>query len=564
MIKSLIVLGLVLPIRAQITFSEIMYNPGSSEFHDEFIELYNTSDSTVDLGGWTVGDSSSFDTVIDAGQGTVFLPGTFAVILDGSYRGNSSRYDNIIPPEALIVTIDGNAFLSNGLTNSSPKTLLLKNGNGQVISRYRYETGYEEDHSAEKMVLERENSPDNWGPSLVAGGTPGQRNSISPYDFDLSVKERPVSWSPYLIRIQNSLSVNFYIFNTGLRPFRETVRIRAAFLHPVSETVFDELRRPPEPGDSLLLGFEHIFKRGGRFILRIFLSSDEDENPLNDTLDVEINVLDTDAGFSINEIKFLTRQDEPEWIEILNTGAFRGTLYGWALADMRDTARVDTLVFIDPGQYKLFAANRTVAAFYGIEDSLIIPLKNWPILNNGGDIVYLLDPLERWVEQVPYTTEWLEGREDGKPSLERINSSLDARFARSWGPSTAPEGATPARQNSIFSQPASAGKGSLTVSPDPFSPDNDGFEDYCLISFELPVNSAHARLRIYDLRGRMVRSINEDFFTGRNQTMVWDGRNDEERLLPMGIYIVYLQIIDDRGGVIARYKKSITLARQVD
>ena len=565
MIKSLLICLLASGfLYAQITFSEIMYNPGGSEFHDEFIELYNGSDSTIDISGWTVGDSSSFDYIIDAGQGSLWPPGTFAVILDGSYWGNSSRYDGRIPQQALIVTIDGKAFLSNGLTNSVAKTLLLKDKSGRLVSRYRYEIGYEEDHSAEKIALEGDNFPENWGQSLIAGGTPGERNSISPYDYDLSLRKKSPQWSPFLIRTQNRVTFYFYLFNVGLKPLTGVVRVTAAFPPPLNITVFDESLSPPGPGDSLRLGFEHIFSRGGRYTLRVVLSAARDENPVNDTLSVVINVLETDPRLAINEIKFLTRESEPEWVEILNTGTFRLNIYGWALADTRDTARVDTLVFIDPGQYKVFAADRTVAAFYGIEDSLIIPLKNWPVLNNNGDIVYLLDPLDRWVEQVPYTIDWLEGMEEEKPSLERINSALEARLSRSWGPSTAGEGATPGRPNSIYSTLTAPTEGNLRISPDPFSPDNDGFEDYCLISFTLPVNSARVRLRVYDLRGRRVRSITEDRFSGQRQSMVWDGRDDHGRLLPMGIYIIYLQIINDRNGVITSYKKSITLARHLN
>ncbi len=549
---------------AQITFSEIMYNPAGSEFHDEFIELYNGSDSTVDLSGWTVGDSNSVDEIIGAGQGTLWLPGSFAVILDGSYWGNSTRYNDRIPETALTVTIDGKAFLTNGLTNSTPKTLLLRDNTGRLVSRYRYETGYEEDHSAEKIILTEENNRGNWGMSLRAGGTPGKRNSLSPYDYDLSLRKKEPQWSPYLIQAQNTFSLSFFLFNTGLKAFGGHVTLRATFSAPLSITVFDEQVKPPPPGDSLRLGFEHIFSRGGRYALEIVLSSAEDENPLNDTLALELNVLETDARMAINEIKFLTREDEPEWLEILNAGDFRLSLLGWAIADRRDTARIDTLAYIDPGQLKILAPDRAITSLYDLADTLVITLRNWPTLNNSSDIVYLLDPLDRWVEQVPYAMDWLEGMEEDKPSLERINSALEARLARSWGPCILPEGATPGRRNSIFGMPSVTEKGSLRVSPDPFSPDNDGFEDYCLISFTLPVNSARMRLRVYDVRGRLVRSITENRFSGQSQSMVWDGRDDRGRLLPMGIYIIYLQIINDRNGVIAVYKKSITLARRLN
>ena len=53
----------------QITFTEIMNNPATNENHDEFVEIYNLSDSIVDLAGWIIADSTSQDVLIDAGKG---------------------------------------------------------------------------------------------------------------------------------------------------------------------------------------------------------------------------------------------------------------------------------------------------------------------------------------------------------------------------------------------------------------------------------------------------------------------------------------------------------------
>ncbi len=75
---------LISPLHAQVTFSEVLNDPATSEYHDEFIEIYNLSNETIDLTGWQFSDSSDFDVLIDAGNGMLLPSGRYAVIIDGN------------------------------------------------------------------------------------------------------------------------------------------------------------------------------------------------------------------------------------------------------------------------------------------------------------------------------------------------------------------------------------------------------------------------------------------------------------------------------------------------
>ncbi len=83
-----------------LRLNEIMFYPATG--NNEFIELYNTSSTeSVDLNGFSIKYyTSSADIIIDAGEGTVLPPSSFAVILEGDYDFISGIYNNIIPPEA--------------------------------------------------------------------------------------------------------------------------------------------------------------------------------------------------------------------------------------------------------------------------------------------------------------------------------------------------------------------------------------------------------------------------------------------------------------------------------
>jgi hypothetical protein len=77
--------------------------------------------------------------------------------------------------------------------------------------------------------------------------------------------------------------------------------------------------------------------------------------------------------------------------------------------------------------------------------------------------------------------------------------------------------------------------------PNPFNPSTD-------IRFTLP-DDRMVDLKIYDLRGRVVRTLVKRKLTGGEHEIFWDGRDDNGSPLPSGPYIYRL---DDMDSVITR------------
>ncbi|MEJ2543940.1 MAG: gliding motility-associated C-terminal domain-containing protein [Calditrichaceae bacterium] len=215
-----------------------------------------------------------------------------------------------------------------------------------------------------------------------------------------------------------------------------------------------------------------------------------------------------------------------------------------------------------PNNYLVIASGLEIKDKYDIDDSVLCILNDLPSLNNTEETVFLLNPAGGWVEQVPYTIGWLEGEDWREPSLERINYNLDSRILRNWGPSTDPAGATPGKQNSLYTS-IKPDVLKINVEPNPFSPDGDGFEDHTIITVESPAEAARLRLDIYDILGHKVRTIKDNSFVGSKIDLVWDGKNDKGQKVNMGIYIFFLQILDDRNGVIKEIKESVVVAGQL-
>ncbi len=560
-------------ISAQLVFSEVMYNVQGADYQDEYIELFNLSENeAVDLSGWTFSDSSGTDLLVSAGFGMLLAPRRFAVILDGSYFANSSRYDDVIPDSALIITIDNNSFGSNGLSNSKAETLLLMNSAGDTVQSYRYSIGNKEGYSDEKIILENGNDADNWADGLTLGGTPGFRNSVTPWEYDLGVSQKTIEYHPSLmIKTDNTVHFSIPVKNCGIGVFDDSVCVRlfADLCHEPSTGKPEKLvalkteKINLSPDDMILFEFNWFPGQAGIYQITATIESQSDGNELNNKAFLNLVVYENEETVVLNEIKFLTAEDEPEWIELYNYGGKALNLFGWEIADTKDTCRLDSMVYLFPGQYKVFAADSGLDGFYTIPDSLLIPIKGFPTLNNSGDVLCLLNPGGGWVEQVPYKNDWLEGEEWRLPSLERINPLLDCRRSENWGPCTAPEGASPAKQNALFTSIAMNSDLKVFCNPDPFSPDGDGFEDHTIIRLKSPLHSGRLRIRIFDINGHNVRTIRGNVFAGSSYSAVWDGKNDAGQRLRMGIYILLVQVLDDRSGIYEEYKKTVVLAARM-
>ncbi len=70
------------------------------------------------------------------------------------------------------------------------------------------------------------------------------------------------------------------------------------------------------------------------------------------------------------------------------------------------------------------------------------------------------------------------------------------------------------------------------------------------------------RVRIYDAHGRLVRTL-PPAPAGLTGVVAWDGADDRARDLPMGIYVVLLDALDDVSARSETHRGVVTLARRL-
>ena len=267
-------------------------------------------------------------------------------------------------------------------------------------------------------------------------------------------------------------------------------------------------------------------------------------------------------GIVINEIMYNPLPGEAEWIEVYNPGRKSINIQGWKIADKnKPEGAVITgdYYIIFPNDYVVIRSNSGLFFYSEAGTNEIIMESGFPKLNNDGDDIILRDNEGVVIDSVHYSEKW--GGEKGA-SLERINPFLNSNDKDNWGTNVTGKGGSAGKENSIYTVAASNSV-SIIVSPNPFSPDGDGIDDAAIIGYSLPFEYGTIRLEIYDAAGRLVRSLLNNENTGSSRSVNWDGKNNEGRILPVGIYILYLEAMKTGKGIKVSKKAAVVLAGQL-
>ncbi|MCX7612384.1 MAG: hypothetical protein N2043_12435, partial [Ignavibacterium sp.] len=93
--------------------------------------------------------------------------------------------------------------------------------------------------------------------------------------------------------------------------------------------------------------------------------------------------------------------------------------------------------------------------------------------------------------------------------------------------------------------------------------DNDGFEDFCIINYNLTQTISQVRIKIFDSKGRLVRTLLNNQPSGSSGSVIFDGKDEVGRALRIGIYVIFLEALNDNSGVVETEKTVVVIARKL-
>lgn len=270
----------------------------------------------------------------------------------------------------------------------------------------------------------------------------------------------------------------------------------------------------------------------------------------------------------INEIMFDPDIDNSEFIELLNISTDSINIGGWKIEDTNGNfyKLSETSFLLPKEKYFILAADSLMLKKYLLLDYPYKTIAGESSLGlvNSGEAVILKDVKGNIIDSVFYSDNWHNKNISitKNRSLERINPTLSSNDPLNWSTSVSNFGATPAEQNSIFTNNLN-NTANISVSPNPFSPDNDGLEDFAIINYNLSQPVAQVRIKIFDSRGRLVRTLANNLASGSSGSIVFDGLEDDGQPMRIGIYIIFLEALNDNSGVVEILKTVVVVARKL-
>ena len=178
--------------------------------------------------------------------------------------------------------------------------------------------------------------------------------------------------------------------------------------------------------------------------------------------------------------------------------------------------------------------------------------------------VVLLNAQGHIIDEVHYTRDWHFKLIDNPAgiSLERIDPSAPSSEANNWHSAASTAGfGTPSYTNSQSrKQPTTQAQ--FEITPAIFSPDNDGYNDITTLYYKTTGPGFVANIFIFDAAGRLVKYLARNSLLGNNGHWNWDGTDNKGQLLPIGIYIIQIELFNLNGNK-QKFRNAVVLAKRL-
>ena len=546
------------PAENDIVINEIMADPtpvvGLPEW--EYVELFNATGFTVNLKDWSflIGSTSkTFPAVQIESQGYLIL----------------CKSDAEQELQAFGATC---GFSSFAIANAGATIKLLANDE-TVVSEVSFNDNWY--HDADKKnggwSLEQIDPFNpcagtlNWSASTdLSGGTPGRLNSINAQNTTV----------PQVARV-SMLGDQMVMLWFDQQMDRESLKAPSQYLveelnlHPV------EVICNPVESSSLELSFDYHFEEGVVYTLVLNGMESCSGQPVAPDTKVRFGIPNTigEGEVLINEILFDPIAPGVDYVELYNYSEKTFDLSELKLGVIREsfpnpadtvlkTITEDSRLFL-PGTYLLLSTDSyTVCQQYDCEPEHFYDMASFPSYSNSGGVALLMSRQGLVIDQMEFSEKMHYPllKETKGVALERVSWEVPSEQADNWhSAAEAVHFGTPGHVNSMSSfLEVEANEEALVVEPVVFSPDGDGFDDNCRITYQLGETGCSMNVYVFSAEGRMVRHLVQGELVADEGSFVWNGLDARGRRVPIGIYVVVTEVFDMEGRV-RRYKNAVAV-----
>lgn len=225
----------------------------------------------------------------------------------------------------------------------------------------------------------------------------------------------------------------------------------------------------------------------------------------------------------------------------------------------------DTSIFIHPKEYWVISKSpeEVKQCYFTASPEHFIRVSKLPDLINQEGFIFLVSDSGTLIDEASYQEDMHHPSlnfTDGV-SLEKINFDALGNNKNSWQSATKSVGfGTPAFKNSQFYD-ANISAEKIKISPEIFSPDQDGVDDLLSISLSLEEEGNSVNIFVFNSKGQQIRYLVKNELIGMNAIYFWNGLDEENKQLAAGIYIIYVKVFN-LNGKSYHFKKTTVLARK--
>jgi hypothetical protein len=260
-----------------------------------------------------------------------------------------------------------------------------------------------------------------------------------------------------------------------------------------------------------------------------------------------------------NELLFDPFPYDPEYIELYNTSEkivdASGLFFASINPDNGDTSAVVPVSSMErcilPGSYFTVTTDRErIVSLYpesvpeNIHSTSTLP----SLPDDKGHLLLLSRSLEK-IDEAIYTSRMHSPLLSGTKgiSLEKIRPDMNSAESSSWHSASESSGwGTPGKENSVF-EASGNDDDRIKFSSTSISPDNDGNDDVLVIDINGEGLGNVISVTLFDESGMLIRKLKENFYAGNKASVAWDATTSDGSLVPAGIYIVLIELYNEKG-----------------
>lgn len=547
-------------VQYDVVIDEIMADPtpAVSLPANEWLELKNTTAFSIDLQNWRLGKSTGLSGPMPS---YVLAPGAYVIVCNAGAVAAMAQY-------GAVISVTGFPSLNNDADQiyiRSPQNIII---HSVSYTDAWYKNELKNDGGWTLEMIDPKNpctGIGNWTASIdPRGGTPAAVNSVNANNVDVTLPKLLRAYAPDPLHVT-------LVFDEPL----DSTSAATAASYTISDGIGSPINATP-----LSIMFDRV-----SLTLSTALQPTKIYSVVaNNVKDCSANAIGTartarvglfahmdSLDVVINEILFNPKPNGTDYVEFFNRSKKILNLKNAYIAN-RNSAGVTSSIsqFINedylffPGDYIVVTADpESVKRDYVANNpNAILKVSSMPSYNDDAGDVIVLNEQGNIIDEVKYLHDWhfaLISNDEGV-ALERINPDASSVQSNFHSAASNIGYGTPTYKNSQYRSDAEV-TGTISVSPDIISPDNDGMDDFATIQYSFPDVGYVANITIFDAIGRPVRYLQRNALNGLKGYYRWDGLGEKQQKLPVGIYIIYTEIFNLEGKT-KKFKNSIVLARK--